>query len=181
MNNLSVKIIRFGKSYDFRINPKLDSFDNNRKNNSLDLLVLLAGGEEIFRARCQSVANYCFGEMATADTRADGDTVAPGNFRLKCFVPPRAFHGEIHGITETRDLDGQWINREAMQTTAGGFQNGRWLVHDRYSFKTGRDTNYAWSAGCFILSSGELLAFNTYLHAYGVVGGDIIAGEVTEV
>lgn len=62
---------------------------------------------------------------------------------MKSFVPPRTFHGEIHAISKTRDLDGQEIDRNAMQTTKDGFQNGRWLIHDRYSQKLGRDTNYA--------------------------------------
>lgn len=183
MKTLSIKILRRSESFDFRANPKLpDSFGNNWKNNSLDRLVLYsAGGDELFRARCQSVANYCFADMPPGDTRADGDTVAPGKFQLKCFVPPRAFHGGIHAITCTHDLDGQFINREAMQTTAGGFQNGRWLVHDRYSFKTGRDTTYAWSAGCFILSSIDLRTFNQWLAANGILSGDIISGEVVEV
>ena len=59
------------------------------------------------------------------------DTVRAGNFTVKCFVPPRTFHGEIHAITKTRDLDGQEIDRNAMQTTKDGYQNGRWLIHDK--------------------------------------------------
>ncbi|MGP1459912.1 MAG: hypothetical protein ACTTKL_11520 [Treponema sp.] len=47
-----------------------------------------------------------------------------------------------------------------MQTTKDGYQNGRWLIHDRFSFSKGGDTNYAWSAGCFILSSKDLEASN---------------------
>jgi hypothetical protein len=68
-----------------------------------------------------------------------------------------------------------------MQSAAGGFQNGRWLIHDRYSFKAGADTNYAWSAGCFILSSADLVSFNNVLKAHNVKPGDLIPGLLTEV
>lgn len=181
MNGINIRIERARSSYDFRADPaKPDGFDNNWKNNSRDWLIVLDGRTELARFRCQSVANYCFGENATADTVAHGDTVAPGEFELRLFVEPRNFHGEIHAITRTRDLDGQWIGRDAMQTTAGGFQNGRWLVHDRWSAARGCDTNYAWSAGCFILSSADLESLNRILHACKFSPGDTIPGEVIE-
>ncbi|MDE5899335.1 MAG: hypothetical protein K2H09_08760 [Treponemataceae bacterium] len=182
MSTIKIVIERAKSSYDFRADPaRPDGFDNNYKNNSKDWLVLCDGGTELARFRCQSVANYCFGANATADTVAHGDTVAPGEFELRLFVEPRNFHGEIHAITRTRDLDGQWIGRDAMQTTAGGYQNGRWLVHDRWSAAQGGDTAYAWSAGCFILSSDDLAALNTLLHAYKFSPGDIVSGEVVEI
>lgn len=179
---MKLVIYRDKKSYDFRANPNgKDSFENNWKNNSIDWLVLMDdSGNELFRARCQSVANYCFGDMATADSVAHGDTVVAGEFKVKLFVEPRNFHGEIHAITETRDIDGQWIDRNAMQTTAGGFQNGRWLIHDRFSQKNGKDTNYAWSAGCIILSSFDLEGLNVVLHSFKCQPGDIIPGEIIE-
>ena len=118
--------------------------------------------------------------MATASTFTWGDTVAPGSFTLKAFVPPRAFHGEIHAITQTRDIDGEWIDHDAMQITKNGFQNGRWLVHDRYSFSLKADTNYAWSAGCFIMSSVDLKSFNAMLRTCGVKPGDLIPGSLIE-
>ncbi|MBQ9624242.1 MAG: hypothetical protein IJR39_13040 [Treponema sp.] len=178
---LKLQIWRRQQSYDFKADPgKPDGFDNNWKNNSLDLLVLLDGSAILFQCHAQTVANYCFGDMTPGDNLPHGDTVAAGEFTLKCFVEPRAFHGEIHAITRTKDLDGQEINREAMQTTAGGFQNGRWLVHDRYSFKLGKDTNCAWSAGCFILSSNDLAQLNAILKNEGVKAGDEISGEVIE-
>ena len=96
-------------------------------------------------------------------------------------MPPRKFHGQIHAITRSRDIDGQWIDRNAMQTAANGYQNGRWLIHDKFSFEKRADTNYAWSAGCFILSSNDLEAFNAELKAQGVVAGDEIAGTLSEV
>lgn len=178
---LKLQIWRNRQSYNFKADPgKPDGFDNNWKNNSIDLLVLLDGSAILFQCHVQTVANYCFGDMTPGDNLSHGDTVAAGEFTLKCFVEPRAFHGEIHAITKTKDLDGQTIDRNAMQTTAGGFQNGRWLVHDRYSFKLGKDTNYAWSAGCFILSSNDLARLNAILKNEGVKTGDEISGEVIE-
>ena len=179
---LNFVIERNLKSYDFKVNPKKpSSFENNWKNNSLDWIVLFDDKAEICRFRCQSVANYCFGDFASADTVEHGDTIKEGYFKVKCFVEPRNFHGEIHGIIETKDIDGQWINRDSMQTTARGFQNGRFLIHDKYSFKTNNDTNSAWSAGCIILSSSDLKCLNDILHVYKVQAGDIIDGEIVEV
>lgn len=179
---LNIVVERRKISYQFKADPKApDSFENNWRNNSLDDIILYDDKAEIFRAKCQTVANYCFGANATADTVAWGDTIHEGYFKIKCFVEPRNFHGEIHGITETRDIDGQWIGHDSMQTTKGGFQNGRFLVHDRYSSKYKSDTRYAWSAGCFILASKDLSAFNSLLHAYGVKSGDIINGELVEI
>ena len=178
---LKLEVWRKRQSYDFKADPnKPDGFDNNWKNNSIDLLLLLKDRKPIFRANAQTVANYCFGEQASGDKLPHGDTVAEGEFTVRCFVEPRNFHGEIHAITNTTDLDGQKIDRNAMQTTVGGFQNGRWLIHDRFSKKLGRDTNYAWSAGCFILSSQDLAQLNSILKNEGVKAGDEINGEVIE-
>lgn len=178
---LNIKILRYRKSYDFKNDPSMpDSFENNWKNNSLDWLLLCDDKGELFRCHCQSVANYCFGKNATADSVSYGDTVAPGVFKLRAFANPRSFHGEIHEIIQTKDIDGQYINHQAMQITADGYQNGRWLIHDRYSSKTGKDTNYAWSAGCFILSSADLKNLNEMLHAYQVEPGTILQGIVLE-
>lgn len=179
---LRIKILRYKKSYDFKAFPeKEDGFQNNWKNNSLDDLILLNNGEEIFKAKCQTVANYCFGEMFRAGDVAFGASVSEGEFTIKTFVPPRKFNGEIHAIIKTKTVDGGVIDRNAMQTTKDGFQNGRWLIHNKYSFKLGKDTNYAWSAGCFILSSKDLERFNSVLKKYGVKAGDEISGYLTEV
>lgn len=178
---LKFEIRRNRKSYNFRADPdKPDSFENNWKNNSLDLLALLDGSRTLFQCWAQTVANYCFGDMKPGDRLPHGDTVAEGKFTVRCFAEPRKFHGEIHAITSTADLDGQQIGRNAMQTTDGGFQNGRWLIHDKYSFKLGKDTNYAWSAGCFILSSKYLSELNAVLKREGVKAGDEIGDEVIE-
>lgn len=178
---LKMEVWRNRQSYNFKANPnKPDGFDNNWKNNSLDLIVLLDGTELLFRCRAQTVANYCFGDMPPGDRLPHGDTIAKGKFTVRCFVEPRKFHGEIHAITRTTDLDGQPIDRNAMQISANGFQNGRWLIHDCYSARLGRDTNFAWSAGCFILSSADLAQLNAILKNEGVRAGDEIEGEVIE-
>ena len=189
---LHLHIIRYVESYDFKAQPdKPDSFSNNWKNNSLDDFILLNDDTELFKCKCQSVANYCFGDMlpgdtvsygdsiAAGDTVSYGDSIAAGDFTVRCFVPPRKFHGQIHAITQTVDIDGQRIDHNAMQTTKGGYQTGRWLIHDRFSFSKGADTIYAWSAGCFILSSKDLEDFNQTLKAHDVQAGDEIVGTLS--
>ena len=178
---LRIDIYRKKSSYDYKVDPKLpSSFSNNWNNNSKDWFVLSDDGAELYRCHCQSVANYCFGEMATSDTVEHGDTIAAGEFTVSLFVEPRNFHGEIHAITRTKDIDGQWIDRNAIQITDKGFQNGRWLIHDKFSKKYGCDTNYAWSAGCIILSSGDLEALNIILHAYKLQPQELIQGCIYE-
>ncbi|MCL2210194.1 MAG: hypothetical protein FWC19_06480 [Treponema sp.] len=178
---INIRVERKRQSYNFKADPsKPGSFENNWKNNSLDSIIIRDDHVVLALYRCQTVANYCFGAMASAATVEFGDTIAPGNFTIKTFVEPRNFHGEIHGITRTRDIDGEWIDCNSMQTTKGGFQNGRFLVHDRYSFKTNSDTNHAWSAGCFILSSIDLASFNQVLKTYNVKPGDLISGTLIE-
>jgi hypothetical protein len=180
---LKVEVWRNHQSYNFKADrTKPDSFENNWKNNSLDLLMLCDTDTSrvLFQCKCQSVANYCFGKERPGDTVSYGDTIAVGKFTLRCFVSPREFHGEIHAIINATDMDGQCIDHNAMQLSADGFQNGRWLIHDRYSSKTGRDTNYAWSAGCIILSSADLVSFNAALRAAGVSAGDELPGEIVE-
>jgi len=74
-----------------------------------------------------------------------------------------------------------WIDHNAMQIYSGGYQLGRWLIHDKYSYELKRDTNYAWSAGCFILSSADLRNLNACLKQKGVKPGDLITGTLLEV
>lgn len=178
---LKIEVYRKKSSYDFRANPnKPDGFDNNWKNNSQDVFVLKDDKAEMYKCKCQSVANYCFGDMATADTVTHGDTIAEGEFQVRCFADPRSFHGDVHEIIKTRDIDGQWIDHTAMQITDKGFQNGRWLIHTKYSKSRGEDTAQAWSAGCIILSSFDMEGLTSILKAFNVQAGDIINGEIIE-
>lgn len=169
-NIISILIERRKKSFFYKVDSTKNSFANNWKNNSLDVISILKGGRKIRSYQCQTVANH-----PDYDTH---DTIADGKFQVRCFVDPRLFHGHIHAIINTFDVDGEWVDHNAMQNTAGGFQNGRWLIHDRYSFKTGNDTNFAWSGGCFILSSRDLEDFNDTLVCLGVQKGQILDGTI---
>ena len=72
---LKLQIWRRQQSYDFKADPgKPDGFDNNWKNNSIDLLVLLDGSAILFQCHAQTVANYCFGDMTPGDNLPHGDT-----------------------------------------------------------------------------------------------------------
>ncbi|WP_253813704.1 hypothetical protein [Treponema vincentii] len=63
---------------------KPDSFANNWKNNSLDDFILLNDDTELFKCKCQSVANYCFGDMLPGDTVSYGDSIAAELYRAVC-------------------------------------------------------------------------------------------------
>ena len=169
-NNISIRVERKKESFHYKVNPAENSYANNWHNNSLDTIFILKDGRVIRSYPCQTVANH-----PDYDTH---DTIADGSFQVRCFVPPRAFHGHIHAIINTFDVDCEWIDHESMQSTEGGFQNGRWLIHDRYSFKTGKDTNFAWSGGCFILSSKDLEDFNDALVCLGVQKGQVLDGTI---
>jgi hypothetical protein len=174
---LLIKVLRDARSFDYKVyKDRPDGFNNNYKNNSIDQLSLLDGSRVIFCCRCQSVANYCFGKERPGDTVSYGDSIAPGRFAVRCFVSPRMFHGQPHAIINAGDIDGQSIDNSAMQVTKNGYQNGRWLIHDKCNVATGKDTNYAWSAGCIILSSGDLAELGVSLSATGVRAGDVIYG-----
>lgn len=179
---LSIVVERKRTSFNFRLDPKApDSFANNIKHNMEDNFCLYDDKAEIFRCPCQSVANYCFGEMKKSMLTDAGDTIAEGYFKVKCFVEPRSYHGEIHGIIETKDIDGQWIDRESMQEYGNGEKAGRWLIHSTWSDRLGHDNPYAYSAGCIMLATSNLESFNRLLRAYGVKNGDIISGEIVGV
>lgn len=167
-----IVVLRKLASHDYKVNPQANAFENNWKNNSLDEIRIVADEEVLFRSPCQTVSNHPGYKY--------GDTVLEGDFGVTCFVEPRAFHGEIHGIIDAFDLEGQPIDGYSMQID-NGCQSGRWLIHDRFSFKTNRDTNYAWSAGCFILSSANLAAFNQKLKELGVTKGARLSGKLREV
>ncbi len=170
---LSLLILRKKESFNYKVDLSKNSFDNNWKNNSLDDLVILKNEVRLASYKCQTVANH-----PDFDPK---DTIEDGDFQIRCFVPPRLFHGQIHAIINTYDIDGEWIDHEAMQSTKGGFQTGRWLVHDRFSFKINRDTNYAWSGGCIIHSSVGLTKMNDVFISLGVKPGDILGGKIKTV
>jgi len=179
---LNFRVERKKESYQYKADPaKPGSFENNWKNNSLDSLMLYDDLEMVVSLFCQTVANYCFGPHAGPKDNPHISTVAVGDFTVKAFVDPINFHGEIHAITRTRDCGGRWIDHNALQVYSKDYQLGRWLIHDKFSKKEQRDTNYAWSAGCFILSSNDLKNLNAILRQKGVKPGDLIPGSVVEV
>ncbi len=182
INELLVLIQRKKSSYDFKNDPsRPDSFQNNWKNNTQDTLKLMYKRQFIFSCPAQTVANYCFGKMKPRTGEKDSDTVSTGVFTLRCFADPRNFEGDVHEITSSYDNNGEVINHKAMQVDDNGYQTGRWLIHNRYSKRLGRDTNFGWSAGCFVLSSPDLEEFGRVLRDYGVKEGDLIRGLVREI
>lgn len=178
---LSIVVERKKKSYDFKLRPnEADSFSNNIKNNMEDTFRLFDGKCELFSCPVQSVANFCWGEQSKSMQKKAGDTIAEGYFKVKCFVEPRNYDGEIHGIIETKDLDGQVIDTESMQVYGNGEKAGRWLIHSTYNKEKQREASYAYSAGCLVMTRSNLEAFNKILHAYEISPGFIISGEVIE-
>jgi hypothetical protein len=181
MNELFVRIIRKQASYKYKFDmAKIDSWDNNKNNNSLDDFILFVDESRMLVSKCQTVANIPFGRFT--------DTIVPGPFQIKCFVENRMKYGMIHGIINTFDLDGQKINEDSTETVKG--KNGepidlaRWLIHDWQSNKPklpNNDTSVAWSAGCFILPDNNLEVFGNLLKdSYNINPGDIINGELVD-
>lgn len=176
---LFIRVLRDKRSYDFKRNLKQpDSWGNNDINNMLDELRLYVDESILFQAHMQTVANILDGRFI--------DTIAPGPFKIKAFIgegknaDPRNFHGRIHGICNTYDLENEWIDSSCVQVT----DKNRWLVHDTQKQKPSEPmqlTRVAWSAGCFIMSPSNLEAFGNILDAYKILPGTLIDGELIEV
>jgi len=180
MNDLFIRIIRKKISYNYkRYSDKPDAWDNNDQNSSLDDFHLYVDEGILFSDKVQTIANIPGGRFL--------DTIAPGQFQIKCFVPNRSFYGRIHGIINAYDLDGQRINENSIETVVG--TNGapmsftRWLMHDNQKLMPNlpnQMTRIAWSAGCFVHSKANLEAFNTILDSYKIMPNDVINGELIE-
>jgi len=180
MNDLFIKIIRKKLSYQYKKNMNApDSWENNGVNTSLDDFHFYVDEAILFSTKLQTVANIPNGRFL--------DTIAPGPFQLKCFVENRSFHGRIHGIINTFDMDGQRINENSIETVIG--KNGapisltRWIMHDDQKLlpnPPNEITRVAWSAGCYVHHITNLEAFNNILDAYKIMPGDIINGELIE-
>jgi hypothetical protein len=167
----SLKVIRKKQSYFFKHNQKKNDFKNNIKNNTLDRIELYFNNKLIFQAKAQTVSNHPHYDFY--------DTIKKGTFKIKCFVNPRKFHGQIHGIIDAMDIENQPIDHWSMQVE-NGYQKGRWLIHDRWSFAKNRDLYNAYSGGCFIMSSKDLEKFNKHLTENGISKGDVIKGTLME-
>lgn len=173
-DDLYIQVERKKTSYDFKLNAKLDSFKNNIKNNAVDTIKLYQNDKEIFiYEKIRSLLNYPGCKVA--------DSLANGNFQIKCFVDRRSYKENIHGIINAFDMEGQKIDSFSMQKD-NGLIKGRWLVHGNLNPKTNRDYNYCWSQGCIIFfETKKLEEFNTILKNIGVLPGDIINCKLLEV
>lgn len=169
---LHIRIVRNKVSYQYKIDKSKNDYTNNINNNSKDVIIILDDDTPIFKAFCQTVANH--------PDFSFKDTIRPGTFQIKCFVEHRQMHGEIHGIVDAFDLDGQKINQYSMQFD-NGYQKGRWLIHDKWAEAKNRDLHNAYSGGCFIMSSIDLVRFNDALKNLGVKPGTVINGNLMEV
>lgn len=174
-------IVRFPASYRVRKNPELpESWENNGANNSLDSFVLYAAdGKVLLTCRAQTVVNIPGGRA--------GDTVAPGTFRVKLWVAPRGFWCEPHGIVGAKDIEGQDITEDSVQSLPGKdgapVDFSRWLIHDWQKQKPqpkGTLTRLAWSLGCFVVPVGCLAEMNRILKKEGYVPGDEIPCTLEE-
>lgn len=166
-----IKIIRKQGSFEYKYKEQINNYQNNIKNNSLDTILIMNEGTELFSANCQTVSNH-------PDFK-HRDTIQKGTFKIKCFVESRKFHGEIHGIIDAYDIENQKINNYSMQLENGQLK-GRWLVHDKWYDKIQKDSKYAYSGGCFVLSSEDLEQFNKVLRKNKIVDNQVINGILVE-
>lgn len=159
---LKLEVIRKHLSYDYKYKEIEGNYLNNTKNNSLDIIRLVKNDTLIlFEAKAQTVSNH--------PHMNHRDTIKEGTFQVKCFVQNFSFEGNrIHGLINALDLDGQAIDQYSMQKIGNGEAIGRWLIHDRFYAKTGKETNYAYSGGCFIMSVKDLSRFNAILKKNGI-------------
>jgi hypothetical protein len=169
---MTIKVFRRAASHKYRRRPT-DPHDwhNNDAHNSLDIFEVLEGDKVIFSAPCQTVSN--------AEGLIEGsrylDTIAPGPFKLKAFVDPRAFLCTPHGICDCYTIEGAYINLDSVTRT----NKARWLVHD-WKGHDGKDTRVAWSSGCLVLTDADLMAFSAVLTLKGIKPGDMVDGELIE-
>ncbi len=171
MENLYIIVKRKKESYDYKFDKNKNDYQNNIKNNMLDSLQLIHNGEIIFECnKVQTISNH--------PDYDHFDTVAPGEFQIKCFIKPITFHGEIHGIINTKDIEGQVINEDAKQLEDNHLK-GRWLIHD--TWYNGKRLNHAWSGACFMMYPEDLEAFNNKLKEKNVNDETIINGRLKEV
>ncbi|MEI8095869.1 MAG: hypothetical protein WCG80_16790 [Spirochaetales bacterium] len=176
---MTIKVYRDSRSLDFKRLGKdsPDAWDNNDKNNMLDVFQLWHNGRILHECKVQTVANIPGGRFL--------NTIAPGIFGIKLFVEPRAFRGRIHGIVNAVDLEGQRIDGRSVEPVPG--KNGapvdfaRWLEHDTQKHAPaapGEVTRVAWSAGCIIHHPNDLELLGDIYDAYGLAPGTVIDAEL---
>jgi hypothetical protein len=166
-------VMRFKESYDYKYDSSLNGYKNNIKNNSLDSMSLYYNGMQVwYTDNVQTVSNHPLMKYS--------DTVAPGIFRIKCFLDPKSFHGDVHGIINAQDLNGQPIDKNSMQWD-NGYYIGRFLIHSRYSKKKKRDLYNGYSGGCFIPSTPAIEELNNIMRELGIKELDEIKCELQDI
>ena len=168
---LFIRVKRKKSSYQYKKDMKVkDSWENNKARNCEDSIELFDYESMLFTAKCQTVSNIPGGRYV--------DTIAPGPFLVRCFVDPRQYKCRPHGLCQTADISGEWIDDDCTQVT--DLKKARFLIHDDRNF-SGEITSACWSAGCFVLRKNDLIALNTILEAYNITNKDTIDGELVEV
>jgi len=158
-----------------RVYRKASSLRPSIGKNMPDRFALFADEALLLSCKAQTVVNM---------TKArPGDTVAPGPFKIRAFVENRSFRGRIHGICDTYDLEGQYINMDSVEAESGRgpVDYARWLIHDTQKLSPapiGETYPLAYSAGCIVISPSDLRALGDILDAYKVQPGDIIQAEL---
>ncbi len=174
LENFFIQVSRNKLSYDFKFDSKKNSFQNNIKNNMIDTIYLFKDGAIIYSCnKVQTISNHPNKKFKLKDS------VRPGTFILKCFVKNNGDElcKDIHAITQTYDLEGQYIDENGYQKDNGQL-SGRWLMHDN-TYK-GIDSINAYSGACFILGVSDHNNFNLSLRSNDVGEGDTIKGELFE-
>jgi len=168
---LNVIVERKKSSFDCKFNKNLNSFENNIKNNTKDILKLYQGDELLFECAVQSVANH---PSVTTD-----NSIRAGKFEIKLFVEKRAFWNNVHGICNTTTKNGIAINENSVNAGSPD----RFLIHDKQKNKPAlenTETRNAYSAGCLIIASVHMNMMNKILVNKGCKPGDVILGYVIE-
>lgn len=169
-NDLFIDIKRFKGSHYFKFDKNKNDFENNINNNMLDIFRLFYKNISVFQCSCQTIANHPKYDYL--------DSLAEGNFQVKCFVPPNDYHGEIHAIINTKNLAGKIINKNSYQAGNGELK-GCWLICD--NVWKGRRLVYAYSKSSIIMYPENLEMFNSKLKKYGINGNYIIRGKIEEI
>jgi hypothetical protein len=181
--DLKLEITRNKKSYDYKFNLKEpDSFKNNIKNNCIDSYKLFKNNQVILEYNeLQTVANYPDAHI--------NDTIAPGNFYFVAFVPAGKSFADpkdinrivLHGLIHATDKENQSIDVNSMQMDQGKIK-GRWLIHSTFYPPIAKDTENAFSEGCFIHKrTSDLERLNNILKENGVEKNDWIPVTLTEI
>jgi len=168
LTDLRSEVIRDQKSSDFRVDPNYiyqgngydkpftnPDFQNNVKNNMLDIYRLWFREKLIFECPVQTYANY-----PLSHTR---DTIAPGVYQETIFVDQRKYMNKINGIRNCLDMEGQLYNPNSMQWDMD-HEKGRALSHGNAYFnkKLNKWTYpiHSWSMACFVKLEKDQVELN---------------------